>query len=104
VKTDALHVVALGQISGHVRNQYGAGVAGARVELYFGSTLIETTYTSTSGLYTFDKQLTLSGAYTVKIVHLPRGYRFGPNPSQKPATYNVGQASPTIVDFTVQKT
>jgi len=101
--TGAIYVTAVGQICGCVKDQFGMGVAGVTVELYYDGKLVASAKTDSSGTYNFIEQLTQSGTYTVKIKTLPSGYVFGPHPSEKTATYNVGQANHTRVDFTVQK-
>ena len=103
LETGTISVTAVDQIYGHVTDQHGVGVAEATVELYYGGKLIMTVQTDSSGLYNFADQLKKSGTYTVKIKSLPSGYMLGPNPSEKTATYNAGQTSPKMVNFTVQK-
>jgi len=103
LETAPIYVTAVGQIYGHIKDQYSAGVKGVTVELYYNGKLVAVTQTDSSGLYNFANQLTQSGTYTIKIRSLPSGYILGSNPSAKTATYNVGQPSPTTVDFTLQR-
>ena len=103
LETEPIFVTAVGQIYGHLRDQDGAGVKGAIVELYYDGELVGTTQTDISGQYSFNKELTDSGVYTVKITKLPKRYDFGMNPSEKTATYNVGQLDPTEVNFDVER-
>ena len=103
LETEPIFVTAVGQIYGYLRDQDGAGVKGAVVELYYDGELVGTTQTDSSGQYSFDKELTDSGVYTVKVTKLPKRYDFGMNPSEKTATYNVGQLDPTEVNFDVER-
>jgi len=101
--TPSIYVTAVGQIYGYVKDQYGKGVAGVMLELYYGGKLVAVATTDSSGLYNLVEQLTQTGTYTVKIKSIPPGYMLGSNPSEKTAAYTVGQANPTRVDFTLQK-
>ena len=103
LETETISVTAAGQIYGNVRDQDGAGVKGAIVELYYDGELVATAQTDSSGQYNFAQELTDSGIYTIKITELPKRYDFGIDPSEKTATYTVGQLDPTEVNFEVQR-
>jgi len=103
LETETISVTAVGQIYGYVRDQDSAGVKGAIVELYYDGELVATAQTDSSGQYNFAQELTDSGVYTIKITELPKRYDFGIDPSEKTATYTVGQLDPTEVNFEVQR-
>ncbi len=103
LETETISVTAVGQIYGYVRDQDSAGVKGAIVELYYDGELVATAQTDSSGQYNFAQEQTDSGVYTVRITELPKRYDFGIEPSEKTATYTVGQLDPTEVNFEVQR-